>query len=62
MHKDDESRLHTSRTNPGDEQRNDVKQTGENLCWDCKGSGKRDGERCPTCGGSGKVVVTVGDA
>ena len=38
------------------------KQTAENLCRDCGGSGRRDGAPCPSCGGTGKVVETVGDA
>lgn len=48
--------------NPGDEQRPGTPQTGETLCWDCKGSGRLSGRSCPTCQGSGRVVVSVGDA
>jgi DnaJ-class molecular chaperone len=47
---------------PGDEVPAGTPQSGENLCRHCKGSGRVKGEPCPDCGGSGKVVVLVGDA
>ena len=33
--------------------------TGEDLCPECGGSGKVDGEGCPECGGSGTVIVRI---
>lgn len=45
---------------PGDEAPPDRKETGANLCPDCEGSGRRDGEECPTCGGTGEVEEVVG--
>jgi RecJ-like exonuclease len=51
------------RRNPGDEARPGAPQTGEIACPACQGSG-RDANRapCANCGGTGKVIVTVGDA
>jgi DnaJ-class molecular chaperone len=46
--------------NPGDEARPGTPGTGENLCPDCKGSGKIGAQPCRTCGGTGKVVEGVG--
>jgi DnaJ-class molecular chaperone len=41
----------------------EVSQTGEVPCLECGGSGRRsDGSVCPSCQGSGRVLVTVGDA
>jgi DnaJ-class molecular chaperone len=34
----------------------------ENLCPECSGSGRVDGNECATCGGSGKVIEEVGGA
>jgi DnaJ-class molecular chaperone len=25
------------------------------TCWDCKGTGSKDGKTCPTCGGAGEL-------
>jgi DnaJ-class molecular chaperone len=38
------------------------KGAGENICRKCEGTGKIDGEPCPECGGSGKVVTPIGGA
>ena len=35
---------------------------GEAICPVCDGQGKKDGEQCPECGGSGKVVEPAGGA
>ena len=35
---------------------------GENLCRDCSGRGRSDGQECETCGGTGTVVEPVGGA
>lgn len=32
---------------------------GENFCSTCGGDGKKDGETCPECGGSVKVVEKI---
>jgi hypothetical protein len=48
--------------NPGDEDAPGTKQTGENICPTCNGSGQLNQRPCPDCGGSGRVTVIVGDA
>ncbi len=52
----------TERKNPGDEDVPGTKQTGENICPTCAGSGTIGQKPCPDCGGSGQVTVIVGDA
>ena len=47
---------------PGDEARPGTAGTGEKVCPDCGGSGKRAGRDCRTCGGTGKVIAAVGGA
>ncbi len=47
---------------PGDEARPGSPQTGEQICPDCQGTGRREGDACAACGGSGRIVVIVGDA
>ena len=47
---------------PGDEAPPGSAQTGEHVCPDCRGEGRRDGGPCATCGGTGHVVAIVGDA
>jgi DnaJ-class molecular chaperone len=51
-----------SSRNPGDEARPGSPQTGEQICPDCRGSGRRGRKPCETCGGTGRVVRIVGDA
>jgi|GEM_PF-1947152 len=49
--------------NPGDEAEPGTAQTGEISCPVCHGSGRtQDEAMCMHCGGTGLVVVTVGDA
>ena len=53
----------TPKLNPGDQAPPGTKQTAENICPKCNGKGKLgDGARCENCGGTGKVIETVGDA
>ena len=47
---------------PGDEAPPGSPATGEDVCPDCGGSGKRDGTTCATCEGRGKVVSGIGGA
>jgi DnaJ-class molecular chaperone len=50
------------RQNPGDEEPPGTPQTGEHFCRKCKGSGTFDGAPCQDCGGTGRVIVDIGDA
>jgi DnaJ-class molecular chaperone len=47
---------------PGDEAPSGTEGTAENLCPDCKGSGRMNDAECQTCGGSGRVTEGVGGA
>jgi DnaJ-class molecular chaperone len=45
----------------GDEARPDTASAAEDVCPACGGSGVGPrGERCDTCGGSGRVIEAVG--
>ena len=46
--------------NPGDDARPGSPGAGENVCPDCRGSGRLKSRACPTCGGTGKVVEGIG--
>lgn len=47
---------------PGDQAAPGTPGTGENLCPDCGGTGKKSGKDCVTCGGTGRVIQGVGGA
>jgi hypothetical protein len=48
---------------PGDEAYPGTPNTGEDLCPDCSGLGRRaDGAACPTCEGTGVVIAGIGGA
>ena len=49
-------------TAPGDQAEPGTPGTGENICPDCKGTGRLDGRTCQTCQGSGKIVEGIGGA
>jgi DnaJ-class molecular chaperone len=49
-------------TVPGDEAPPGTAGTGEDVCPDCRGNGRRDGQICRTCAGTGRVVEGVGGA
>lgn len=48
--------------NPGDQAKPGTPGTGENICPECKGSGRIGVTSCPNCGGTGKIVEGVGGA
>jgi hypothetical protein len=48
--------------NPGDEAPPGTTGTGENICPDCAGTGRRDTAPCSTCNGTGKIIQGVGGA
>jgi len=54
--------VETEKKSPGDQGRPRTKQSGENTCPKCGGSGRIDEKACPDCGGTGKVIEIVGDA
>lgn len=47
---------------PGDEAPAGTPGTGETLCRRCAGSGTVDGQPCPDCEGSGRVIAGIGGA
>jgi len=47
---------------PGDEAPPGAAGTGEDVCPDCRGSSRRDGQTCRTCAGTGRAVEGVGGA
>ena len=49
-----------TKLNPGDQAEPGTPGTGENLCPDCKGSGRIGTTSCPNCGGTGKIIEGVG--
>lgn len=48
------------RERPGDEAPAGTPGTGEALCPDCAGTGRRDGATCETCAGTGRIVEGIG--
>jgi DnaJ-class molecular chaperone len=48
--------------NPGDAAPAGTPGTGENVCPDCKGSGRLGNVACQTCGGTGKVIEGISGA
>ena len=45
---------------PGDEAPADRNETAPDICPDCGGSGRSDGNECRTCSGTGEVQKAVG--
>jgi hypothetical protein len=45
---------------PGDEAAPGTPGTGDDICPDCHGTGKRDGKPCETCAGSGTITRAIG--
>lgn len=45
---------------PGDEAPAGTPGTGEDICRICKGTGRVEGEVCPSCEGDGVVVEGIG--
>jgi hypothetical protein len=41
---------------PGDESPRGIEGTGAGLCPDCGGTGRKQGQECKTCHGSGQIV------
>jgi len=48
---------------PGDEAPAGTPGTGEDICPECNGSGRKAGkETCPRCEGTGRIVRGIGGA
>ena len=47
---------------PGDEAPPGTPGTGEDVCPECNGSGKKAGKPCQNCAGTGRVVRGIGGA
>lgn len=47
---------------PGDEAPPGTPGTGEDICPECNGSGKKAGKPCPNCAGTGRIVRGIGGA
>ena len=45
---------------PGDQAKAGTPGTGENICPDCNGSGRREGRSCPACEGRGIIIEGIG--
>ena len=48
--------------NPGDEASPGTPGTGDDVCPECHGTGRINGQQCRNCGGSGTVVRVIGGA
>ena len=46
--------------NPGDEAKPGTPGAGENVCPQCRGTGRLNGAPCANCGGTGKVIEGIG--
>ena len=47
---------------PGDEAPPGIPGTGEDVCPECNGSGRKNGKRCDNCAGTGKIIRGIGGA
>lgn len=48
--------------NPGDEAPPGTAGTGETLCPECAGTGRKGAAPCRNCDGTGKVIQGIGGA
>lgn len=48
--------------NPGDDAPPGTPGTGEDVCPECNGSGRKGDGECENCGGSGKVTKGISGA
>jgi rubrerythrin len=53
---------HKPKPNPGDQADPGTPGAGENVCRECKGTGKIGDKECPICGGTGVVIEEIGGA
>jgi RecJ-like exonuclease len=52
----------SKRMNPGDEVALGSPGSGEDICPECRGTGKVRGATCANCGGTGKITRAIGGA
>lgn len=52
----------SSGAKPGDEAPPGTPGTGDNTCRACAGTGRKDGQPCPECRGTGVVNAGIGGA
>jgi DnaJ-class molecular chaperone len=45
---------------PGDEAPEGTQGSGEDICPQCQGSGKINGQTCEECDGTGRVIEGIG--
>lgn len=50
----------STRSKPGDEAPPGTAGTGQNLCPECGGTGRKNGTACPNCKGTGTVTTGIG--
>jgi RecJ-like exonuclease len=59
---DDRAASNQTKLNPGDQAEPGAPGAGENICPECKGSGRIGVTSCPNCGGTGKIIEGIGGA
>jgi len=58
----DQAASDQTKLNPGDQADPNTPGAGENICPECKGSGRIGVTACPNCGGTGKIIEGIGGA
>lgn len=56
----DQAAVDQPKLNPGDQAQPGTPGTGENICAECKGTGRIGVVACPNCGGTGKIIEGIG--
>jgi RecJ-like exonuclease len=51
-----------TKLNPGDQAEPGTPGAGENVCPECKGTGRVGVAACQTCGGTGTIIEGIGGA
>jgi DnaJ-class molecular chaperone len=49
-----------TKLNPGDQAEPGTPGAGENICPECKGTGRIGAAACPICDGTGKIIEGIG--
>ena len=60
--KDERPAKPSPRLAPGDEAPPGTPGTGEDICPECNGSGRKAGKTCPSCAGTGRITRGIGGA